>query len=134
MSFKVLIGILLLIFGLGTGVVEWVTKGFTGPYPFVGLALSAVGLYLMASGLRRKRASIVGGKEVITAAGVIAGVAAGTLLVETLRKRQSKLSDREILELEKMLEEARLTGKITPQKYVELKAELENIKRRRGLK
>lgn len=64
----------------------------------------------------------------------MAGILAGSILVSELKRRQSKFSPQEILELERMLEEARLTGKITPQKYAELKAELENIKRARGMK
>lgn len=134
MSIKVLAGILLFIAGLGLGVIDWVRGGFSGTYPLLGLAVSAVGVYLIADGLRRRASPRVSGKEVMTAAGLMAGIIAGTLLVSELKRRQSKLSPQEILELEKMLEEARITGKVSPQKYAQLKAELEDIKRRRGIK
>ncbi|MEM4679802.1 MAG: hypothetical protein QXL98_02560 [Thermofilaceae archaeon] len=47
----------------------------------------------------------------LTTTGVTSGVIAGTLCQEAW-KRQAKMSNNEILKLEKMREEARLTGKI----------------------
>ncbi|MEM0460171.1 MAG: hypothetical protein QXZ31_09925 [Thermofilaceae archaeon] len=133
MSLKVLVGILLLVAGLGMGVLEWFTAGLAGPYPLAGLAATAIGAYLIVDGLRGRRSGVKG-EDLLAAAGVTAGVIAGTLLIEELRKRQAKMSDMEILELEKALEEARLTGRIPLQKYLEYKAELERIKQKRGLK
>lgn len=134
MNVKVLLGILLVVFGLGFGVIEWVRSGLAGPYPMIGLAASAIGVYLIVDGIRKKRTQQITGGDIIPLAGIMAGMIAGTLLIDELRKRQSKLSNQEILELERMLEEARIQGKVTTQKYIELKTELENIKRKRGIK
>ena len=135
MKLKILLGILLTVVGLGMGVVEWLTAGFAGPYPFLGLAAAAVGVYLIIDGLRGgRRGRGVKGEDILSAAGIMAGVVAGVLLIEEFRKRQARMSDEEILKLEGMLEEARLTGRIPPQKYLEYKAEIERIKRKRGLK
>ncbi|MEZ0345549.1 MAG: hypothetical protein ABWK01_03280 [Infirmifilum sp.] len=136
MNLKVVAGIILVVGGLGLGVIEWLRSGFTTPYPMGGLAATAIGIYLIADGLRRKPSKQlpITGQEALTAAGLIAGVIGGTLLVEHLRGRQSKISNQELLELERQLEEARLLGRIPPDKYAVFKAEIESIKKKRGLK
>jgi hypothetical protein len=128
---KVVVGILLLIFGLGSGVIEWLRSGLATPYPMIGLAATAIGLYLIASGLRRRPPRTVSREEVAIGA-LLAAVIGGTLLASELKKRVEggSVSKEEIDKALMQLELLRAQGKVSPEKYAELKAILESARRR----
>ena len=131
MNLKVIVGIILFIFGLGTGVIEWLRSGLATPYPMIGLAATAIGLYLIIDGLRKRQPRVVSKEEVAIGA-LLAAVVGGTLLASELKKRvESRGVPKE--EVEKalaQLELLRAQGKVTPEKYAELKAILESARRR----
>jgi len=131
MNAKVVLGILLLIFGLGGGVIEWLKSGLATPYPMLGLAATALGLYLIADGLRKRRPKTVSREEVAISA-LLAAVVGGTLLASELKKRMEGggISREEINQALAQLELLRAQGKVTPEKYAELKAILESARRR----
>jgi len=131
MNAKVVLGILLLIFGLGGGVIEWLKSGLATPYPMLGLAATALGLYLIADGLRKRRPKTVSREEVAISA-LLAAVVGGTLLASELKKRMEGggISREEINQALAQLELLRVQGKVTPEKYAELKAILESARRR----
>jgi hypothetical protein len=131
MNAKVVLGILLLIFGLGGGVIEWLKSGLATPYPMLGLAATALGLYLIANGLRKRRPKTVSREEVAIGA-LLAAVVGGTLLASELKKRMEGggISREEINQALAQLELLRAQGKVTPEKYAELKAILESARRR----
>jgi len=86
MNVKVIVGILLLIFGLGGGVVEWFRSGLATPYPMLGLAATAVGLYLIADGLKKRQSKTVS-REGVAIGTLLAAVVGGTLLASELKKK-----------------------------------------------
>ena len=131
MNVKVVVGILLLIFGLGSGVIEWLRSGLATPYPMIGLAATAIGLYLIASGLRRRQPRTVSREEVAIGA-LLTAVIGGTLLASELKKRVEggSVSKEEIDKALMQLELLRAQGKVPPEKYAELKAILESARRR----
>jgi hypothetical protein len=131
MNVKVVVGILLLIFGLGGGVIEWLRSGLATPYPMLGLAATAIGLYLIADGLRKRQPSPLRREEVAIGA-LLAAVIGGTLLASDLKKRVEgrSVSKEEIDKALMQLELLRAQGKVPPEKYAELKAILENARRR----
>jgi len=128
---KVVVGILLLIFGLGSGVIEWLRSGLATPYPMIGLAATAIGLYLIASGLRRRPPRTVS-REGVAIGALLAAVIGGTLLASELKKRVEggSVSKEEIDKALMQLELLRAQGKVSPEKYAELKAILESARRR----
>jgi len=136
MRFKFLLGGILFIIGLSAGVYQWISAGLTGALPVLGLILIFVGLYLMVSDLATKKKpkkTIAVDKELLTTAGLLAAVVGGLVTIEMFKKRQSSMSNEEILQLERDLEQLRSQGRITETKYRELKAIIQEVKRRRGL-
>jgi hypothetical protein len=131
MNVKVVVGILLLIFGLGGGVIEWLRSGLATPYPMLGLAATAIGLYLIADGLRKRQPKIVSKEEVAIGA-LLAAVVGGTILASELKKKVEgggvprEEIDRALAQLELL----RAQGKVTPEKYTELKTILESARRK----
>ncbi|MEM1632411.1 MAG: hypothetical protein QXX83_09810 [Thermofilum sp.] len=130
MNIKVLIGLILIIVGLGSGVYEWILAGFLAPIPVIGLSISLVGLYLLIDGLRRRRPRTIS-KEELTIGALLSAVIAGTIAISELKKRvESKtVTQREIEEGLQQLELLRLQGKISPEKYREYKAILESARK-----
>jgi len=134
MNLKVIAGILMVIAGLGAGVIEWVRGGFAGNYPFVGLALTVLGAYLIVDGIRKKpKPKVAVSKEALSIASLLGAVIAGTMAIEQFKRRQKSLSDKDILSLEEQLENLRAQGKVPPDKYMELKVMIEDLKKQRGL-
>jgi len=131
MRAKVVLGILFLIFGLGAGVLEWVISGLAAPFPTLGLAATAVGLYLIADGLRRRQRETVRTEDVAIGA-LLAAAIGGTILASELKKRMERgnVSREEIDKALMQLELLRAQGRVPPEKYAELKAILENARRR----
>ena len=128
MSIKAIIGIILVILGIGSGVLEWLRTGFATPYPALGLIMTAVGTYLVIDGLRRRaKPSLPRGD--VTMAALLLGVIGGTVALAKLKERASSVSREEIEEALKQLELLRLQGRITPERYRELKAILESARR-----
>ncbi|MCR8473763.1 MAG: hypothetical protein QXR44_04150 [Thermoproteota archaeon] len=130
MGLKSLIGALFLIFGLGTGVYEWLISGFSTPIPFIGIALCLVGIYLIYSDLRRKKKTV--DKTVVDIAALLSGVVAGIIAVEKLKSKMenTKLKNNQITELEAQLEGLKAQGRISNDKYLEIKSMIEELKRR----
>ena len=131
MKIKVLFGILLSIFGLGAGVLEWVRSGLATPFPMLGLAATAIGLYLIADGLR-KRQPKTARKEDVMIGTLLTAVIGGAILATELKKRLEggNVSREEIDRALMQLELLRAQGKVPPGKYAELKEILENARRR----
>jgi len=131
MKIKVLFGILLSIFGLGAGVLEWVRSGLATPFPMLGLAATAIGLYLIADGLRKRRPKTVR-KEDIMIGTLLTAVIGGAILATELKKRLEggNVSREEIDKALMQLELLRAQGRVPPGKYAELKEILENAKLR----
>jgi len=131
MKIKVLFGILLSIFGLGAGVLEWVRSGLATPFPMLGLAATAIGLYLIADGLRKRQPKTVR-KEDIMIGTLLTAVIGGTILATELKKRLEggNVSREEIDKALMQLELLRAQGRVPPGKYAELKEILENARRR----
>jgi hypothetical protein len=97
----------------------------------LGLAATAIGLYLIADGLRKRQPSPLRREEVAIGA-LLAAVIGGTLLASDLKKRVEggSVSKEEIDKALMQLELLRAQGKVPPEKYAELKAILENARRR----
>lgn len=131
MNIKVILGILLIVIGLGSGVYEWLLTGLLGPFPVLGLAMTLVGAYLLIDGLRRRRPKTVS-REELTLGALLFAVLAGTVAIAELKKRaeSGKVSEREIEEGLIQLEILRSQGKIPPERYRELKAILESARKR----
>jgi len=131
MKIKVLFGILLSIFGLGAGVLEWVRSGLATPFPMLGLAATAIGLYLIADGLRKRQPKTVR-KEDVMIGTLLTAVIGGAILATELKKRLEggNVSREEIDRALMQLELLRAQGRVPPGKYAELKEILENARRR----
>jgi hypothetical protein len=97
----------------------------------LGLAATAIGLYLIADGLRRRRPKAVSKEEVAIGA-LLAAVVGGTILASELKKKVEgggvprEEIDRALAQLELL----RAQGKVTPEKYAELKTILESARRK----
>ncbi|MEM2979878.1 MAG: hypothetical protein QW385_00690 [Thermoproteota archaeon] len=142
MKWKVIIGIILLAGGLGAGVWEWITGSFAGSFPVVGFVLFAVGLYLVLAGVfERKKEKPIGPIEKIAGtAGVLTvsylvGQLAYDKLSEFFRSKSAdqKLSNEELIALEKHVDAMRIEGQLDPERYVRAKELILELKRRRGL-
>jgi hypothetical protein len=130
LGLKSLIGALLFIFGLGAGVYNWLLTGFSSPFPFLGIALCLIGIYLIYSDLRKKKKTL--DKTVVDIAALLAGVVGGIIAVEKLKSKleSTKLKVTQINELEAQLEGLHTQGRISNEKYLEIKSMIEELKRR----
>jgi hypothetical protein len=131
MNLKVIVGMILFFFGLGAGVIEWLRSGLATPYPMIGLAATTIGLYLIIDGLRKRQPRVVSKEEVAIGA-LLAAVVGGTLLASELKKKvdSAGVPKEEVEKALAQLELLRAQGKVTPEKYAELKAILESARRR----
>lgn len=135
MNIKVIAGIILVVLGIGSGVLEWFKSGFAAPYPAVGLIMTAIGIYLIINGLRKRKTGLLSlpkgslPKEDVTLAALLLGIIGGTIAISKLKERASSVSREEIDEALKQLELLRVQGKITPDKYQELKTVLESARK-----
>jgi uncharacterized membrane protein YsdA (DUF1294 family) len=132
LGFKSLIGALFILSGLGAGLYEWFLTGLSSPVPFVGIALCVIGVYLIYSDLRKKRRTI--DKTLVDVTALIGGAVAGIIAMEKLKSKleSSKFSNPQIAELEAQLEGLRAQGKVSDEKYAEIKLMIEELKRRSG--
>ncbi|MBO3832634.1 MAG: hypothetical protein FGF51_04520 [Candidatus Brockarchaeota archaeon] len=131
MGFKSLLGALFLLFGLGSGVYQWLTSGLSSPFPFIGVALCLIGAYLIYSDLRKRPRKTVD-KTAVEIAALITGVVGGIIAMEKLKSKMesTKLKNAQIEELEAQLEGLRAQGRISNEKYLEIKSMIEELKRR----
>jgi membrane-bound ClpP family serine protease len=129
MGLRSLIGAVLLIFGIG-GIYSWVVAGLSSAIPSLGIALCLIGSYLIYTDLRRKRRIVTVDKTTLTIASLLGAVVGGTIALEELKSRLSTTSsrDEQIRLLEEQLESLRYQGRISDDKYQEIKAMIENVK------
>jgi hypothetical protein len=136
MSIKVVLGIILTILGLGSGVWSWFLMGLSGPFPVLGLVLFFIGLYLIASGLRKPKVST--GDVVKAGLGLLVGYAAGKIIYDkiqeyfTEQQRSGKLTLDQIIEIERKIDELYLEGKLPADKYQRSKLLIAQLKQRHG--
>jgi membrane-bound ClpP family serine protease len=129
MGLRSLIGAVLLIFGIG-GIYSWVAAGLSSAIPSLGIVLCLIGSYLIYTDLRRKRKIVTVDKTTLTIASLLGAVVGGTIALEELKSRLSTTSsrDEQIRLLEEQLESLRYQGRISDDKYQEIKAMIENVK------
>ena len=132
MGFKTLIGALFLLFGLGSGVYGWLTSGLSSSVPFFGIALCIIGAYFIYSDLRKRPPKTVD-KTLVDIVALMSGVVGGIIAMEALKSKMksTKLKDAQIEELEAQLEGLRSQGRVSNEKYLEIKSMIEELKRRR---
>ena len=130
MGFKSLIGALFILSGLGAGLYEWFSTGLSSSIPFLGIALCLIGAYLIYLDLRRKKRTV--DKTLVDVMALIGGAVAGIIVMDKLKSKleSSKFSSPQIAELEAQLEGLRAQGKISDEKYAEIKLMIEELKRR----
>jgi len=134
MSIKTIIGIILAVLGLGSGVWGWLLAGLSGPFPVVGLILFLVGLYLIVSGLRKPKTTPT---DIVTAGlGLLVGYAAGKIVYDQIQKyfeeqeRKKRLTYEQVLALERKVDELYLQGRMPPDRYQRSKQLIAELKRR----
>jgi uncharacterized membrane protein (Fun14 family) len=129
MGIRSLVGAVLLVFGIG-GIYEWVATGFSPAIPSLGVVLCLIGLYLIYTDLRRKKSMITVDKTTLTIASLLAAAIGGTIAMEEFKSRLGATSsrDEQIKLLEEQLESLRYQGRISDDKYREIRAMIENVK------
>jgi uncharacterized membrane protein (Fun14 family) len=129
MGIRSLVGAVLLVFGIG-GIYEWVATGLSPAIPSLGVVLCLIGLYLIYTDLRRKKSMITVDKTTLTIASLLAAAIGGTIAMEEFKSRLGATSsrDEQIKLLEEQLESLRYQGRISDDKYREIRAMIENVK------
>jgi uncharacterized membrane protein (Fun14 family) len=129
MGIRSLVGAVLLVFGIG-GIYEWVATGLSSAIPSLGVVLCLIGLYLIYTDLRRKKSMITVDKTTLTIASLLAAAIGGTIAMEEFKSRLGATSsrDEQIKLLEEQLESLRYQGRISDDKYREIRAMIENVK------
>jgi len=134
MSIKVIVGIILAVLGLGSGVWSWLLAGLSGPLPVVGLIMFLVGLYLVISDLRKPKTTPV---DVVTAGlGLLVAYAAGKVVYDQIQKyfesqeREKRLTYEQVVTLERKIDELYLQGRMPPDRYQRSKQLIAELKRR----
>jgi len=135
MKIRLLLGAILVLFGLYVGVYEWILAGLTGTPLILSILLLSIGALLIASSLfsKKKRKKPTVSKETLTIASLLAATVGGIIAAEMLKQKEKSLSNEEILKLETELETLRAQGKVSEEKYQELKSLIVEIKKKRGL-
>ena len=134
MSLKVIVGIILAVLGLGSGVWSWFLAGLSGPLPAVGLIMFLIGLYLIISGLRKPKTTTT---DIVTAGlGLLVGYAAGKVVYDQIQKffeskeKERQLTYEQILALERKVDELYLQGKMPPERYNRSKQLIAQLKQK----
>ncbi|MGB9709713.1 hypothetical protein [Infirmifilum uzonense] len=137
MNLKIVIGIILAVLGLGSGVWGWITSGLLGAFPAAGLIMFLIGIYLIISGIRSPKKSASAIPELVAAPlGLAVGHALGNIIYENFKKYLDEKSSKQqltlsqIQEIERKLDELYLQGKMPPDRYQRAKILLQELKRR----
>jgi len=128
-----IIGIVLVVLGLGTGVWEWLTGGVLNiKFPTGGLILLLIGLYFALKS-EKKRSLPIGTKEVLKYGGAAAiGATVATLLSQLSKPRASTTKIPTQAEIDELLDKVRdayAIGELSKQEYEEF---TEKLKRARS--
>ncbi|MGC8987960.1 hypothetical protein [Infirmifilum sp.] len=137
MNLKIVIGIILAVLGLGSGVWGWITSGLLGAFPAAGLIMFLIGIYLIISGIRSPKKSASAIPELVaTPLGLAVGYALGNIMYENFKKYLDEKSSKQqltlsqIQEIERKLDELYLQGKMPPDRYQRAKILVQELKRR----
>jgi len=134
MGIKAIIGIILAVLGLGSGVWSWLLAGLSAPFPVVGLIMFLVGLYLIVSDLRKPKTAPT---DIVTAGlGLLVSYAAGKIVYDQIQKfferqeMEKRLTYEQILTLERKIDELYLQGRMPPERYQRSKQLIAELKQR----
>jgi hypothetical protein len=129
-----ILGIILAVLGLGSGVWSWFLTGLAGPFPAIGLIMFLIGLYLIISDLRKPKTTPT---DIVTAgAGLLVSYAAGKIVYDQIQKffeekeKEKRLTYEQILALERKVDELYLQGKMPPERYNRSKQLIAQLKQR----
>jgi len=142
MRWKIPVGIIFIAGGLSTGFWEWIKGGFAGAFPALGFALLGIGIYLVLSEIfkREKEVSLGTVGKIAGTAGVLTlSYLLGRLAYDKLseyfhsKSLEQKLSDEELIALEKYIDSMNIRGQLDNERYKRAKELIFELKRRRGL-
>lgn len=115
--FRLVVGVLLIAFGLSTGLWQWVLSPGSNP-PFLQLAATLVGVAVLLSGVRRRRRDRPVSRDV-----VIGGAAGAAVLIaamygilkelEQKREKEREAATLKLIELEQNY--LKVKDKLTPE-------------------
>lgn len=137
MSIKLLIAIILVIIAFGSGLYQWILSGMTSGFPILSFVLLAVsGFFIIAWFKDRKKprhkaklpliSSL--NEEKVVIGGLVGAAIAGTLLASYLEGKKRKYTRSELERIEQELDELLHQGKISYEKYYELKQKIIELK------